>query len=229
VVGGKTAGEFTFENRTISASVRGDVALVVERLTRWNGGDCLGHEGARGMRLGDAALSGRRVSQAPLYSWSCDVAWSDTRPTHVPAFYRATLDLAELADAFLDTTGLSHGVCFVNGNNVGSNWTSKPAPCKSSHLGLACFSSGVADPRIDGPSCLQEHRAVQPIDRQHHQIHSFMDDSGHVQNPAARGLTPNSLRVEPQGGTEASSTVPARPPSHSRRFIVRRNKSTPRV
>ncbi|OHS96929.1 Beta-galactosidase [Tritrichomonas foetus] len=47
-------------------------------------------------------------------------------PTKVPAFYKATFTVDQVADTFLNPKGFTKGVVFINGNNIGRYWTVGP-------------------------------------------------------------------------------------------------------
>lgn len=47
-------------------------------------------------------------------------------PVHIPAFYKGTFEVDEVADTFLDPTGFKKGVVFINGFNIGRYWVKKP-------------------------------------------------------------------------------------------------------
>ena len=46
-----------------------------------------------------------------------DLKFTSTLPTKVPAFYKAYLNVDEVADTFINPTGWAHGFVFVNGFN----------------------------------------------------------------------------------------------------------------
>jgi beta-galactosidase len=52
--------------------------------------------------------------------------WKTTLPTKIPAFYRTTFKVDEIADTFLNPTGWVRGVAWVNGFNLGRYWTIGP-------------------------------------------------------------------------------------------------------
>jgi hypothetical protein len=127
VVNGKTVGDYTVKSPVINVSVSGDVALVVQEISRTSVGDCFAdHKGMWDAKLDGAALKDWQVSDLPLNSWNYAVPWSNTLPEQVPAFYRARLNIDAVADTFLDTTGLSHGLVFVNGHSISVYWTIDP-------------------------------------------------------------------------------------------------------
>lgn len=48
------------------------------------------------------------------------------RPSHKPTFYKGTFTVDSVADTFLDMSGFSKGVVFVNGFNLGKYWNVGP-------------------------------------------------------------------------------------------------------
>lgn len=54
------------------------------------------------------------------------IKFGDTLPTKTSAFYRATFEVDEPADTFFNPTGLSKGIVFINGYNIGRYWTVGP-------------------------------------------------------------------------------------------------------
>lgn len=55
-----------------------------------------------------------------------NVTFTDEIPTGVPAFYKGTFYVDEVADTFLNPSGWIKGVAIVNGYNIGRYWTIGP-------------------------------------------------------------------------------------------------------
>ena len=55
-----------------------------------------------------------------------NVKWTKELPTGTPAFYRAVFNVDEVADTFLNPSGWTKGVVFINGFNCGRYWTIGP-------------------------------------------------------------------------------------------------------
>jgi hypothetical protein len=77
------------------------------------------------------------VSEGDLRKWtmrtipltgldSSKLKWTGALPVGLPGFVRAYFNVDVIADLFLNPTGLTRGVAFVNGVHVGRYWTVGP-------------------------------------------------------------------------------------------------------
>lgn len=62
------------------------------------------------------------------FNWSNvnEIKFTSDLPTKVPAFYKDYFDVDEVADTFLNPTGFTKGVAFINGFCIGRYWLIKP-------------------------------------------------------------------------------------------------------
>ena len=55
-----------------------------------------------------------------------ELKFSSNLPTKVPSFYKGYFQVDEVGDTFLNPTGFTKGMAFVNCNNIGRYWLMKP-------------------------------------------------------------------------------------------------------
>ena len=129
-VNGKKVG--TLDRRMGEDSVTVDIPanatldILVENTGRVNFG--------KGLRDERAGVSGATLNGAELRGWTvCPLPMTDLKQLRFasggaprPAFYRATLDVAEPGDTFLDCRKLGKGVAWINGHMLGRFWSIGP-------------------------------------------------------------------------------------------------------
>lgn len=124
-----------------------DVKILVENMGRVNYGHKLtAPTQSKGLGRGAMAdlhyIGNWRMYPLPLdnlESLKLSGAWVAGQP----AFYRYTLDVAELADTYLDMTGFGKGAVFVNNVNIGRFWDK--GPILSLYLPKGYLQKGVND------------------------------------------------------------------------------------
>ena len=105
----------------------GKLSILVENLGRINyGGAFVEYKGL----VNDVTLDGQTLTNWNQYGFNLtnikNLKFTSTLPTKVPAFYRGTFNVDEVADTFLNPTGFKKGSVFINGNNIGRYWTVGP-------------------------------------------------------------------------------------------------------
>ena len=105
----------------------GDLDILVENQGRFNYGyDFVEFKGITdGVKLDDVAVTGWTMTGFNLTN-NQDIKFGSTLPTKVPSFYRGTFNVDEVYDTYLNPTGFTKGVAFVNGNNIGRYWLTGP-------------------------------------------------------------------------------------------------------
>jgi beta-galactosidase len=105
----------------------GKLSILVENMGRLNyGHDFVDEKGLlKGVKVNGAFVSDWKMTTLPLKSVA-EIQFGPQLPVHVPAFYRATFTVDQVADTFLNPTGFDKGVAFVNGFNLGRYWTVGP-------------------------------------------------------------------------------------------------------
>ncbi|MBD2870852.1 beta-galactosidase [Paenibacillus sp. IB182493] len=105
-----------------------EISILVENMGRINYGpylkDCKGI--TDGVRHGFQFLFDWTIHTLPLDNTSL-LAYKAAGPQNSPAFFRGILQVDEAAkDTFLDMTGWTKGVIFINGFNLGRYWNKGP-------------------------------------------------------------------------------------------------------
>jgi beta-galactosidase len=116
--------------RTREAAVTvpaGQLDILVENMGRINYGNSFVEfkgliQGAKiaGTTINSWEHFGFNLSRATKLQWTNDLPWGQ------PGFFRATFQVDEPADTFLNPTGWTKGVAIVNGFNIGRYWTIGP-------------------------------------------------------------------------------------------------------
>jgi beta-galactosidase len=102
--------------------------IVVENMGRVNYGPFLkDFKGiTEGVRAGNQFLFGWTVYPLPLKDLSALKFTRDEIKENHPYFHRGTLKIDEAVDTFIDMSGWTKGVVFVNGHNLGRYWEIGP-------------------------------------------------------------------------------------------------------
>lgn len=106
----------------------GQLDILVENQGRFNYGyDFVEFKGVtEGVLLDDVEVKGWTMTGFNLTN-NQDIKFTKGNlPTKVPSFYRATFNVDEVADTFLNPTGFTKGVAIINGNIIGRYWLVKP-------------------------------------------------------------------------------------------------------
>ncbi|OHT17081.1 Beta-galactosidase-1-like protein [Tritrichomonas foetus] len=109
----------------------GDLDILVENMGRLNyGTEFVDYKGLlKGVKHDGIDLKGWTMTGFNLTNIK-ELNWNSVKgkelPTKVPSFYRATFNVDEIGDTFLNPTGLVKGVAFVNNFNLGRYWTIGP-------------------------------------------------------------------------------------------------------
>ncbi len=129
---GKPAGilerEFPEKNLSIKIPAAGaQLDILVENMGRINfGPGLLDRKGiTENVTLGGQILFGWEIFPLPLDDL-LGLVFSPNRPAVFPAFLRGTLEVDHPADTFLDLSGFSKGVAWLNGFNLGRYWKRGP-------------------------------------------------------------------------------------------------------
>ncbi|MEH7011765.1 glycoside hydrolase family 35 protein [Neobacillus niacini] len=116
--------------------------IIVENLGRINYGPFLtDYKGiTEGVRLGNQFLFDWTVYPLPLNDLSHLTFTDEEAKEHHPSFHRGMLTVDEAADTFIDLSGWTKGVVFVNGHNLGRYWEIGPqhtlyVPAPLLHMG----------------------------------------------------------------------------------------------
>ncbi|MBT0668481.1 beta-galactosidase [Novosphingobium profundi] len=112
---------------TLASVKRGaTLSILVENTGRVNYGPAL--PGERAGLVGAPKLDGRTLSGWSTYSLPMNPPPKVTAKgaCEGPCFYKASFEVERAGDTFLDTAGLSKGVVFVNGHNLGRYWNVGP-------------------------------------------------------------------------------------------------------
>ncbi|OHT11324.1 Beta-galactosidase [Tritrichomonas foetus] len=106
----------------------GKLDILVENQGRMNyGGDFVEFKGLTdGVTLDGDAVTGWTMSGFNLTNIEDLKFNKGDLPTKVPSFYRATFEVDEVADTFLNPFGFKKGCAFINGQNIGRYWTVGP-------------------------------------------------------------------------------------------------------
>jgi beta-galactosidase len=126
-VDGKRYGIVQRGSENILAIAKGRLDILVENQGRLNyGGQFVEFKGL----VAGVKIDGRPVQGWANYGFNLSrirtVPFSKTLPVGMPAFYRAVFNVDLVADTFLNPTGFTKGVAFVNGFNIGRYWTIGP-------------------------------------------------------------------------------------------------------
>jgi beta-galactosidase len=102
--------------------------IVVENMGRVNYGPFLkDFKGiTEGVRAGNQFLYGWTIYPLPLKDLSALTFSSDKAKENHPYLHRGTLNIEEAEDTFIDMSGWTKGVVFVNGHNLGRYWEIGP-------------------------------------------------------------------------------------------------------
>ncbi|OHT07345.1 Beta-galactosidase [Tritrichomonas foetus] len=106
----------------------GKLDILVENQGRFNYGyDFVEFKGiTEGVKLDGVDVTGWTMTGFNLTN-NQDIKFkSGDLPVKVPSFYRATFQVDEVADTFVNPKGFSKGVAIVNGNIIGRYWTVGP-------------------------------------------------------------------------------------------------------
>lgn len=114
--------------------------ILVENMGRINYGPFMvDRKGiTEGVRLGQQFLFDWTIYPLPLADLSV-LKW-ETKEGKVPAFFKGTFEVDELADTFLSLEGWGKGVAFVNGFNLGRYW--KIGPTKTLYVPAPILRQG---------------------------------------------------------------------------------------
>lgn len=120
------ASYFRAEEKTTTIDA-GDIDILVENCGRINYGlDFVDYKGLTGgVKLNFFELKNWTARLIPLYNTD-GIKFTDDIPKNISAFYRATFNVDEPADTFFNPKGLSKGIAFINGYNIGRYWTIGP-------------------------------------------------------------------------------------------------------
>lgn len=128
-VGIKDRAGFVNDNITVSAEDKNvKLDILVENLGRINYGDRLRDEKGilSGVSLHIQTQYNYTIYPLPLKDLSGLTFENGFTSISEPIFYRGLLEVEECADTFLDMTGFTKGVVFVNGFNLGRYWNIGP-------------------------------------------------------------------------------------------------------
>ena len=105
----------------------GSLDILVENMGRLNyGGEFFEKKGITSdIKVDGESHTGWTMTGFNLTNIN-DLKFTSTLPTKVPAFYKAYLNVDEVADTFINPTGWAHGFVFVNGFNIGRYWNVGP-------------------------------------------------------------------------------------------------------
>ncbi len=109
------------------AGAKMQLDILVENTGRVNYGKAI--SGERAGIVGPVLLDGRALTGWSIYPLPMDKLSSlpfRQAPCTGPCFYRAEVSIAEPADTFLDTRGLSKGAVWINGRPLGRFWKIGP-------------------------------------------------------------------------------------------------------
>lgn len=118
----------TFKPQT--TSVGSEIDLLCENIGRENFG--MGLENQRKGVVGGVIINGHRHYGYEIYPLELEqrqlekIAFTDSCPEGVPAFYKFDFTVDEACDTFLDTSGFAKGCAFINGFNLGRFWEIGP-------------------------------------------------------------------------------------------------------
>jgi beta-galactosidase len=105
----------------------GALDILVENQGRINYGNYFVEK--KGL-VGGATVAGQGVGPWKQYGFNLsrigELRWSQTIVVGGPVLYKAVFQVDEPGDTFFNPTGLSKGVAFVNGFNIGRYWTIGP-------------------------------------------------------------------------------------------------------
>ena len=100
----------------------GKLQLLVEHLGRINvGWTTVDKKGIAAVKLDGKEVTGWTMYTLPLSNID-KVKFTKAKYGLEPVFYRTTFEVNEVADTFLNPTGLQHGIVFINGVNLGRYW-----------------------------------------------------------------------------------------------------------
>jgi beta-galactosidase len=104
----------------VSIPAGGELLILVENLGRINFGGQLVTE--------KKGMDGAKLAGTPIFGWE-NFALPLDKPLAAtknilfgPSFYRAKVQLSEVGDTYLDMSGWTKGVVWVNGHNLGRYW-----------------------------------------------------------------------------------------------------------
>ena len=94
----------------------------MEHLGRINvGWTTVDKKGIAAVKLDGKEVTGWTMYTLPLSNID-KVKFTKAKYGLEPVFYRTTFEVNEVADTFLNPTGLQHGIVFINGVNLGRYW-----------------------------------------------------------------------------------------------------------
>ncbi|OHS93327.1 Beta-galactosidase [Tritrichomonas foetus] len=106
----------------------GELDILVENCGRTNfGWDFVDRKGLlNNVTVNKKMVTDWTMTSIPLDNIHDVKFTSSELPTGVPAFYRGTFTVDEVADTYLNPTGFKKGIAFINGFNIGRYWLKKP-------------------------------------------------------------------------------------------------------
>jgi hypothetical protein len=126
IVGGKRIGVIQiYDNESLVEIPSGNLEILVHNKGRSSGG----HDHLKGLEVAPT-LNGVPIKDWVSIGFDTDkvqkLPWKSELPEDVPGFYRGVFTVDEIGDTFLNPTGWTHGVAWVNGYNIGRYWTIGP-------------------------------------------------------------------------------------------------------
>lgn len=126
-VNGEEKGVLQRMHETDFQVPEGELAILVENQGRLNfGTEFVEKKGLpKGVKLDSVALKTWDNIGFDLEKVR-DIQFTKSLPPRGPAFYRGTFYVYEVTDTYLNPTGWTKGVVFINGQNIGRYWTIGP-------------------------------------------------------------------------------------------------------